>query len=122
MLFCCDYDAWATNSGGVYRICKTTGSAAVSLSCNPQDQARIVSVSIRFASAPTTSEYLTITLNSNQGSDYDAVLFRVDPSVTSATSIVWNPCFASLISGDSIDIFYANTDKVKFGIVVYYEI
>lgn len=114
--------SWSTNAGGVYRVCKATGGAAVSLSCNPLDQSRVIAVSIHFAAAPTTAGFITITLNSVHGSAYDSVLYRIDPSLSSATSIMWNPCFLSMVQGDTIDISYANEDSVTYGIIVYYEI
>jgi hypothetical protein len=49
-------------------------------------------------------------------------LYRIDPSLSSATSIMWNPCFLSMVQGDTIDISYANEDSVTYGIIVYYEI
>jgi hypothetical protein len=69
----------------------------------------LISVTVNFDTAPTTSENLTLTLNSGQGSDYDTVIRSTDPSVGSATAVEFllNERFAS---GDSIDLAYTNTD------------
>lgn len=77
------------------------------------------SVTIKFSAAPTTAEDLTVTLDSAIGAAYDAVLYKVDPSVTSATSIVWQPnAPLYLRPGDVVTLAYTNTDTRTWGATI----
>jgi hypothetical protein len=68
--------------------------------------------------APTTSEYLTITLASAGGSQYDAVLYKIDLSAASTTDIVITPADLGipLLTGDALKTTYANTDARRIGV------
>jgi hypothetical protein len=78
---------------------------------------RLISVSCVFAIAPTTSESLTLTMNSVGGSQYDVLVYTVDPSTLAATDILWQPDEEYfLIGGDAIDAAYAGTDGYGWGI------
>ena len=81
---------------------------------------RLMSVTCHFSAAPTTSEDFTITLDALAGAEYDTLLYSVDPSVTSATDIIWFPDGWELMTtgGDVIDAAFANTDLVTYGVQV----
>lgn len=77
------------------------------------------SVTVKLSAAPTTSEYLTVTLDSAIGADYDVVLYKVDPSATSATSIIWQPnAPLYLRPGDVVALAYTNTDTRTWGATI----
>lgn len=95
-----------------------TGAAAVSLSYTVPAGATfdLNSVTVKFSAAPTTAENLTIVLDSALGAAYDVTLYSVDPSATSATSIVWQPTATLYLSGgDVVTLAYANTDTRTWG-------
>lgn len=73
---------------------------------------RVMSLTVHFSAAPTTSENLTITLDANAGTQYNTLIYSVDPSATSATDIVWYPDGWEwmLEGGDAVDVTFANTD------------
>jgi hypothetical protein len=107
-----------------HRVCTSTGAVAMASSCKINDITRVKQVTVKFSSAPTTSEPLTISLNSVSGSDFDVLLYTVDPSVAALTSIVWVPDGGAMIllPGDSLDVAYTNTDTRTYGVIVYYEL
>lgn len=98
-----------------------TGAAAMAVTFTAIKACRLVSVTIKLSTAPTTSENLTITLDNAAGAAYDTVLYSGDPSATSATSIVlsdvnWGEVW--LVSGDKITVAYANTDTRTYGVQI----
>ncbi len=98
-----------------------TGAAALSLSYTVPAGATfdLNSVTVKFSAAPVSAEYLTITLDSAIGAAYDAVLYKVDPSATSATSLVWQPAAPLYLSGgDVVVVAYANTDTRIWGATI----
>jgi tRNA A37 threonylcarbamoyltransferase TsaD len=98
-----------------------TGSAALSLSYTVPAGATfdLNSVTVKFSAAPVSAESLTITLDSAIGAAYDAVLYKVDPSATSATSIVWQPAAPLYLSGgDVVVVAYTNTDTRTWGATI----
>lgn len=98
-----------------------TGAAAVALSYTVPTGATfdLNSVTVKFSAAPTTSEYLTITLDSAIGAAYDVVLYKVDPSATSATSVVWQPTAPLYLQpGDIVTLAYTNTDTRTWGATI----
>lgn len=111
-------------AAGYTRVYNATGAAAVAMAMNPGSNCRIVMVTIKFSAAPTTSESITFTLNSNEGAAYDTVLYTRDPSTSAATSIVWIPDDrgVELVFGDTFDIAYTNTDTRTYGVQIYYEL
>ena len=96
----------------------TATSGAIALVVDPAAAFKLVSLSLHFNTAPTTSENLTVTLDSGQGAAYDTVLYKRDPSVGSLTDLYVefgdNFVFAS---DDHLDVAYANTDARTYGII-----
>lgn len=84
-------------------------TSAVSWSIFEGGDFDVVAVALTFDAAPTTSENITLTIDSSLGAAYDTVLRVVDPSVTSSTDIVIEnlPLFAD---GDKLLVTYTNTD------------
>ena len=78
---------------------------------------RVLHVTLRFSAAPTTSENLTISLDSVNGPAYDTVFYTVDPSAASVSHIVWYPDgFEWIVGpGDVVAVSYANTDNNTIG-------
>jgi len=98
-----------------------TGNAAINLSATVRQSLayRLISLSVVFSAAPTTSEDLTVTLNSHHGAVYDVLLYSVDPSVGAITDIFWQPDEEiDLVGNDAIDVAYTNTDVRTYGAVL----
>jgi len=94
-----------------------TGAVAIALSVAITKPTRLVSLTLHFSAAPTTSEDFTITLNSNTGATYDTLLYSLDLSVGSTVDLVWIPDSDIFLEiGDSVDIAYPNTDTGTYGV------
>ena len=79
---------------------------------------RLISVSVVFNIAPTTSENLTIILNDALGDVYDLLLYTLDVSAGATTDILWQPDEElMLVSGDAIDVNYPGSDARTYGLV-----
>ncbi len=79
---------------------------------------RLISVSVVFDIAPTTSENFTITLDDAFGNDYDLLLYTLDVSAGATTDILWQPDEElMLVGGDAIDVAYVGTDARTYGLV-----
>lgn len=103
--------------GKIPVVTNATGTGAISTTYAPSAHFQLENVTVHFSSAPTTSENLTITINANDGSDYDTVILSRDPSLTSDTDILFLPESPVLCeSGDAIDVAYTNTDGRTFGL------
>lgn len=80
---------------------------------------QLVSVSLHLSAAPTASENLTITLDSEAGAEYDTVLYKVDPASTSMTDLFWRPDDPTYLwPGDAVDVAWANSNNRTWGMVV----
>jgi hypothetical protein len=107
-------------SASVYKI-NATGAAAIAASMTvPAGRAyRLISVSVKFSAAPTTSESLTITLDANAGAAYDALLYTINPSLLATTVICWFPDQPLYLEGgDAIDVAFTNTDTRTYGVQI----
>ena len=97
-------------------ITNQTGAIAISASASVTVPSVLTSVTTKFSAAPAASENYTITWNKNAGAAYDVVLYSVDPSVASLTSIVWLPDNDIVLeAGDSIDVAFVNTNTRTHG-------
>ena len=95
-----------------------SGAIAIDLSTDDSDERfRLVSVTVKFNTLPTTSERITLTLRTTDGPAYGAVLASADPSTGTGTgdvvfigeeNDVFNP-------GDFLDLAYVNTDTRTYG-------
>ena len=79
---------------------------------------RLISVSVNFNLAPTTSENLTITLDDAYGNAYDLLLYTLDVSAGATTDILWQPDEElMLVGGDAIDVAFVNSDARTWGLL-----
>ena len=76
---------------GRLKVEKSTGAAAIAASITVARPAQLISVTVKFSAAPTTSQNLTVTKDAIEGAAYDVVLLSTDPSASSATSLVYQP-------------------------------
>ena len=107
-------------SASVFKV-NGTGAAAIATSLTVPAGAtyQLMSVSLKYNTAPTTSESLTVTLNANAGAAYDTVLYTVDPSVGAVTSLLWQPDEPLYLEGgDAVDVVYTNTDTKTYGVQI----
>lgn len=103
-----------------YKV-NATGAAAIAATLTvPVGQCyKLVSVSCKFSAAPTTSESFTITLDANAGAAYDVLLYTINPSLLSTTTIFWFPDQPLYLEGgDAIDVVFANTDTRTYGVQI----
>jgi len=103
----------------VFNKTSATGTGAISASHSVTSWERLLSVTLHFNTAPTTSQNYTITLDANDGAAYDTLLFSIDPSVSSATDVVWFPDGDLILEdGDAVDLAYTNTDGRTYGVQI----
>ena len=104
----------------VYKV-NGTGAAGISTSLTVPAGAtyQLLSVTLKYNTAPTTSEAFTITLDANAGAAYDTLLYTVDPAATAMTSMLWQPDEPLYLEGgDAIDLAYTNTDTKTYGVQI----
>ena len=95
---------------------KVSGTSAIACadSIGPyESKYKLKHITVKWNTAPTTSQSLTLTLNSATGAAYDCVIYSVDPSVGSLTSLWINfedQNGLDIAAGDAIDLAYLNTD------------
>ena len=98
-----------------------TGNAAIDIGFVAIRGMQLQSVSITFDAAPVTNETLAVSLDAIAGADYDATLYALNPAALAAKSIIiterdfgdiW------LIPGDAINVTYANSDAVTYGVEI----
>ena len=106
-------------SGSVFKIPATgNGPIAATMLVPAGDVYRILSVSCNFNIAPTSSEDFTITINDWYGSQYDLLIYTLDPSAASTTDILWQPDEElMLVGGDALDVAFDNTDGRTYGAI-----
>lgn len=80
-----------------------------------KSETQVEALMLHVSSAPTTSEYLTVTLDSAAGAAYDTVLYRIDLSAASTTDVFWRESF-TLHPGDALRTAYTNTDGRTIGV------
>jgi len=79
----------------------------------------LLDVRLHLASAATTSENFTITLDATRGTPYDVVFYTKDTAAVA--DVVWAPdqslCFSL---DDQLKFEWVNTDKREYGLAVRY--
>jgi len=108
-------------SGSVFKIPHTgNGPIAATMTVPPGNVYRVLAVSCNFNIAPTSSENFTITIDDDQGPNYDLLLYTLDPSAASTTDILWQPDEElMLVGGDDLDVAFDNTDGRTWGLLFY---
>jgi hypothetical protein len=105
----------------IYRA-NATGAAAIALAVNPGYRFKLLALYFHLSTAPTTSESLTVTLDSGIAAAYDAVIYSRDLTVGSLTDLYVefgdNFIFEST---DHLDVAWTNTNTKTYGIVVVCE-
>lgn len=69
---------------------------------------------IKVDTAPTTSESLTVTLDSVDGSAYDVLLYSKD--LSGLTGVANTDINLPLFDGDALKVAYTNTDQRTVGV------
>ena len=97
-------------------------SGAIALVYTFYDTGDLERVIVTLDAGATTPEALTITrTNATAGSEYDAIIFSVDPSVSGGLTFRWEN-FGRFVTGDVITIAYANTDAAVWSAQMYVDI
>lgn len=94
-----------------------TWAAAINKSTAIGKPFKLKNVTVHFSSAPTTSQLLTITIDSVLGAAYDTVIYSTNPSVGSQTDISYVPAWdICLAEWDEIVVAFTNTDTRTYGL------
>ena len=96
-------------------------SDAVEWTFSEADDCICERVVLKFDAAPTTSENITITVDSADGVSYDHVVSTHDPSSESETTVVVT-LGTHLADGDQITVEYTNTDGNEITGIAYLSI
>jgi len=106
-------------SEAIYRLDTATGAAAIAASVAAIKATRVLQAALHLSLAPTTSESLTITINSATGAAYDTLIYTLDLSTGSTINLLWQPSAELwLMPGDSLDVAYTNTDTRTYGLSI----
>lgn len=101
-------------------VTNATGSAGISTTTALAAKFRLSSVTLH-ASGAMADEALTITVDANDGADYDAVLYSVNTS--GVTDICYTPDNDLLFeSGDEIVVTCTNTNTATYGLRIVTEV
>ena len=88
-----------------------TGAVAIAEALAPGVAFRLLRIEVKFSTAPTTSQSITVTCDAGDGAAYDILLDSVDPSSGSQTALVFTYGVGyEFEKDDEIDIAYTNTD------------
>lgn len=110
------------NLVGTVVVVSATGAAAIAATTASTKRFRLIAVTCKLDGAPTTSEDFVVNLNALDGAGYDTDLLRVDPSLVSATDIVYIPDGDLLVeAGDQVVVAFANTDTNTYGLRIVIE-
>lgn len=82
---------------------------------------RLTGFTAHLSAAPTTSEYLTVTLDSIAGAEYDTVVYKADLAAASTTDIVYTDANLPLMIGDTLRVTYANSNTRTIGLTLILE-
>ena len=103
-----------------------TGSTAIDhqLTVDADAAWKLDTIMVHFSTAPTTSEDLTIKIDSALGAAYDTVIYKVDPSTVGANLYINTNQFgnaAVLRGNDKLVVAFANSDSRTWGLDVTLE-
>jgi len=106
---------------GTYVAETPAGTETISVILAPGVSFEILEIRMHLNSAPTTSEYFTVTLDNNLGTYWDTVLYKHDFAATSTTDLLWSPDRDHTFDpGDKIVFAWNNTDTKTWGMEVKY--
>ncbi len=79
---------------------------------------KLKTITVKVGAAPTTSENLVLTLQSAAGTEYNVVIYTIDLSAASTTSVLSTDINLPLAKGDTFTLTYTNTDGNTIGVQV----
>ncbi len=100
------------------KVKKVTATGAVALSLTTSGGTfRLVQATIHFATKPTTSESVILTLDAAEGEAYDATIASADPSTGELTGdiVIEGKPGDIYEKGDELVLVYPNTDGIELG-------
>lgn len=101
----------------VLDMCTASAGESIDIDYTAGGYMWLEQISINFSAAPTTSENITLVIDSASGAAYDRPLLTLDPSVDSLTTWEQQPEPPPIIMpGDVIKVDYANTDDLGVGV------
>ena len=104
---------------GVKKVTRSDDTYTGAVSFTLSNAQELKDLFINIDALPTTSEVLTVTLNSGSGSSH--ILNSIDPSVATGTQWdLWMSENVSMTTGDTITVAYANTDANTINVVAHY--
>lgn len=96
-----------------------TGTGNIALTVAPGAKYRLICVRGHL-SAVGAANSLTITIDSNEGSAYDTVLYTLDMTTVTDFSMTFDEQWFK--SGDEIDVAWTNGSAVTYGVELVFEV
>lgn len=98
-------------------ILRETGTGAVGASITASSNMRVLAVMLHLSGPATVSESLSAEINSASGVPYNQVLFSQD--VNGLSDVTMTDAFI-IPQGDTLEIGFANSDALTYGLTVLY--
>jgi hypothetical protein len=100
---------------------QVTGAAAVAHTLAPDQNFVLLYMKVHLSAAGGAVEDLTITVDANAGTAYDAVIMT--QAMNAIVDLVYQPNFPIFFErGDELDIAWANTNTRTYGIELGYRL
>ncbi len=100
-----------------------SGAETVKVAIVPGARFVFVGFSLKMSTAPSTSESLTITLDADDGSNFDVLIYTRNFSTLSDTDVIWTVPEDELIPFEKDDILriaWTNTDNRTYGLKLWF--
>lgn len=97
-----------------YHVITAEGAAIDHTTDAYASERRLSAILVHVSAAPTTSENLTVTLNSAEGAEHDAIIYTKDMS--GVTDIAYTGINMPLVPGDKLAVTYTNSDDRTVGV------
>lgn len=107
-------------SRGLEVTAANAASGAVAAEQEFKDVSDLERVIVTLDTAATQAGALTVTLDSNEGTAYDAVLWSLDPSVEGGTVFIATN-LGRFVKGDKVVVAYANPDARTWSAAIYFD-
>lgn len=96
---------------------QATGSGAVSETLTVDKVTKVHAIRFHLSAAGATAENLVVSIDSDDGTAYDTVLFSNDMN---GSSDYYNDSEVNLRAGDDLKVTYTNTDGRTWGLEILY--
>jgi len=100
-------------------VARATGAAEIDIDHVCNDVMVLEQMTVKFDSAPTESESITVIKDAVGGAVYDTRLYEYNPSGDTETDVLWQPTRPiTFLKGDIVRVDFANTDENTYGVEI----